>query len=237
MNRTKLNLETILNDYPKAESLGDLLKLVEDQFAAQGEVVCQFIVNDLSLSELDEHRIAQAPLDEVKTLVIESESPATLLFGLLHNWIEELPTLIQCTDRLAKDIRFAGIEGKLKGFIDLVDSCQFLIESLMNLESILQKESMNLENWRKNKVLTARAIGDALHAFEKKDFVQLSEVLEYDLGHSLQEWLGEIIQMQDYLKQENDKDSRQFSARIFEKRQPESVGQADSVAGSSEHTP
>lgn len=227
MIRTHLSLQKILHDFPEAENLGRLLNLLEESFALRGEVVCQFTVNDLILSEEDEGRFALTPIDEVKTLEIQSESPATLLFGLLHNWIEELPTLIKSTDQLAQNIRFQGMEGRLKGFIDLVDSCQFLVESLINLESILRKESMSLEAWSKIKLLTARAIGDALHAFEKKDFLQLSEVLEYDLSHSLQEWLEEITRMREYLKQENDRDSQQFAARIFEKRTPDKADQAD----------
>jgi len=231
MNRTTFSLEQILNEFPEVENLGDLFRRVENKLASQGQIVCRFCVNDLDLSEGDESRIALAPIDEIKTLAVESESPVALLFKLIQNWIEELPTLIQSADKLAKDIRFEGIEGKLKSFIDLVDSCQFLIESLMNLESILKKESANLDHWQKNKTLTARAIGNALQAFEKKDFVQLSEVLEYDLGNSLQEWLEEIVRMRDYLKQENGKDSQQFSERIFEKR-----SQANSLAGPGEHT-
>lgn len=237
MNHAKMNIQQILNEFPDVQNLGELLKKLEEKYALNGEVVCQFIVNDLVLSEVDEQRIADAPIDEVKSIAIQTESPAALLFGLLDNWISELPVLVQSTDELAKDIRFAGIEGRLKKFIDLIDSCQFLIESLMNLESILARESMSVENWKKNKVLTARAIGDALHAFEKKDFVQLSEVLEYDLGNSLQQWSDEIVRMRDYLKQENDKDSQQFAARIFEKREVGSTVATDSTAGSSEHTP
>lgn len=236
MNRSKFNLEEILKDYSEAQNLGDLFHKVEDTFAARGEVVCQFIINGMALTEADEQRMSQVPFDEIRTLEIDSESPAVLLFGLLNNWIAELPELLRSIDSLAKDIKFKGIEGKLKSFVDMIDSCQFLVESLINLESILKKESMDIENWKKNKVLTARAIGDALGAFENKDFVLLSEVLEYDLGHSLQEWLEEIIRMRDHLKQENDKDSKQFSARIFEKQQSETSDQANPIIGSSEHT-
>lgn len=231
MNRTTFNIEKILEEFPQVENLGDLFKQIENKLANEGQVVCRFRVNNLTLSEEDESRIALAPLDEVRILEVDSESPIGLLFGLMQNWIDELPVLIQSADQLAKDIRFQGIEGRLKKFIDLVDSCQFLIESLISLESILKKEMVNMDQWQKNKVMTARAIEDALRAFEKKDFVQLSEVLEYDLGNSLQEWLEEIKRTRGYLKQENDRDSQRFSERIFEKQ-----SQADPVAGSSKHT-
>jgi hypothetical protein len=66
--------------------------------------------------------------------------------------------------------------------------------------------------------LTAKTTGDALQAFETKDFVLLSEILEYDLGHVLQNWQELLQNMQNTMKEESEKTSgQQFSDRIFKK--------------------
>jgi hypothetical protein len=217
MTQSTYPIEVILEKFPEAHTLGDLFKAFEADFVSRGEIICQFKVNGLSLSENDEKKFSETLVDDVEIVEINSESPTALLFGLLSNWMSELPVLVQNTDQLSKEIKFNGIEGNLKAFVDLVDSCQFLVESLIDLEKIIARESLNHEKWRQNEEMTARAISEALAAFEKKDFVLLAEILEYDLAHSLQIWAEEIRIVSDKLKEENDKDSQCFSNRVFTK--------------------
>jgi hypothetical protein len=217
MTHSHFNIGDIRQKFPLIQTLGELFKAFENEFVIRGEVICQFKVNGMSLSENDEKKFAEIQINDIEIIDIDSESPAALLFELLNNWMSELPALIQSTDQLAKEIKFNGIDGNLKAFVDLVDSCQFLIESLINLEKIIYREAFQLEKWRHNEELTARAISEALAAFEKKDFVLLAEILEYDLAHSLQIWAEEIRSVDGRLKAENDKDSRHFSDRIFNK--------------------
>jgi len=215
MTKTTISREEILQTYPAVMDIGSLIKALEQRFLTLGEVVCQFKLNGMSLTEADESRLSQVALDEVDTIEIESQSPQDLLFNLLDNWTRELPVLMQNADELAKDIKFKGIEGHLKSFVDLLDTCQFLTESLISLEAIIQRASIDQTRWREAEALTARAIGQALKTFELKDFVLLSEILEYDLGHALQVWFEEIQRLSQTLKDENAKDPKGFSERVF----------------------
>ncbi len=215
MTKTLIDRAELQTNFSSITELGALIKALEERFLSQGEVICQFKLNGLSISEADEKRLSQMGLHEIEFIEIESQSPQTLLFNLLDNWSKELPALMKNAEELAKEIRFKGLEGHLKAFVNLLDTCQFLMESFISLESIIKTSPASQVSWCKAEELTARAIGEALKTFEKKDFVLLSEILEYDLGHALQVWFDEISKLSQGLKDENAKDAKGFSERIF----------------------
>lgn len=218
MNTTLLTPKEMTEKYgSEAKTLGDIFKLIERDLQTTGEVICQFRVNGMRLSQEDEVRMASFSLDDVDQIEVQSQKPTDLLFELLDNWTLELPRLIENTDQLAAGIRFDGLEGHLKSFVELIDSCQFLVESLVSLENVIMSNYLTSEQWRSNTLLTSRAIGEALKAFEKKDFVLIGEILEYDLGHSLQMWKELLEGLSISLKKDNERDAQEFAEGIFKK--------------------
>src|SRR5579871_547170 len=138
MIKTTVNRDDIKNVHPPVQDLGALIQALEKEYLKKGQLICQFKLNGMVLTEADEHRLSQIQLSEVDIIEIESETPVALLFGLLSNWITELPVLMTNIDELAKEIKFKGVEGNLKPFVDLIDSCQFLMESLQSLANIIK---------------------------------------------------------------------------------------------------
>jgi len=189
MINVEFTREEISTEFAGVTSLGEVLKKIEAQLFSKGHMVCRFKVNGLILTEADESRMASTDLSEVDILQVESRSQDEIVRGVIGNWIEELPALIKKSDRLGQDIKFSGIEGQLKSFTQLIDTCQFLVESLLSLENVIGLDEKLLEAWQHNERLTTVTVGEALKAFEKKDFVMLAEIFEYDLGHMLQIWL------------------------------------------------
>lgn len=190
MNALSLSQKQILEGYTECQSLGQLFKKLEDELFARGHVVCQFRVNGMNLTEEDEKRLSTAPLDEVQSLEVGFQAPNSLIGGALDSWCRDLPFLVQHTDEMAAQFRFSSVEGNLRDFVQLIDECQMLVDSLIAMDSLLAHNSVvSSEQWKKTEAGMAHAIGEALQAFQKKDFTQLADILEYDIGHSLQTWL------------------------------------------------
>lgn len=223
MNRTTLEAHELKANFPEATNLGQLFQSLENEFRKKGQVICQFWINGLQLSESDESRLATTELTKVDKIDVDSQEPVALLFGLLDNWIKELPTLIQASDTLMNEIKFNGIDGQYKAFVELIESCQFLIDSLIALERIIEIEDKFATEWTSVAVANANAIRDALSAFEKQDFVQLSELLEYDLGNALQGWLDLLVRLNGDLKERYAKDPDSLRNKVFQKSQQTSV--------------
>lgn len=217
MNTTVLTKEALLKTFGEGVTLAVVFEKLHLEWQERGEVVCQFRINGMNLTEQDEYRLASATVSEIESFEVDSQRPDDLLLGVLQNWVTELPTLIQNADYLAQDIRFDGIQDKLNSFVELVDSCQFLIDSLMTLENIVQTQQWTSAlEWNENTQLTGRAIGEALKAFEAKNYTVLSEVIEYDLGHCLQVWLNLLKTFLQKVVDERSKDPR-ITEKLFRK--------------------
>lgn len=183
--------------FGETATLGLVFKAIENDLKKVGEVVCQFKVNGLTLDEASELRLAEALLGEVETLDVTSQRPSEILDGVLSNWCLQIPKMIEKNDQLSSDIRFKGIDGQLKALVALIDDCQLLVDSLISIDQVFpQLEIVRSGSWKSAQRQMAQAIGEALAAFQKKDFTQLADILEYDMGHSMQVWFDILTRLQ-----------------------------------------
>lgn len=196
MNKKIFDVSEIKAEFPNALKIGEIFTALEQQTQAKGEIVCRFSVNGMQVSENEESKFSDFDISELQEICIETENPERLLDEVIQNWLQGLPKMIQETDALSQEIRFKGIETRLKDFVDLVDSCQFLIESLISLRTLCSSSSVvQSKSWAENEKLTSLAIQEALNVFEKKDLVLLADVIEYDLGHCLQSWFETLNEL------------------------------------------
>lgn len=190
MNQLYFEHNELTARFGEEATLGEVFGQIEKDLKTVNEVVCQFSVNGMALDEQGEKRLATATLKEVQNLAVQSERPDAILVNVLRNWSEQIPKMIQMNDDLAAQIRFKGIEGQLKTLVDLIDESQLLVDSIISIDTAFSHLSVvQSEPWRKAQKLMAHGIGEALQAFQKKDFNWLADILEYDVGHSLQTWM------------------------------------------------
>ncbi len=195
----------LLKQFGETAKLGQVFSQIEKELQVRNEVVCQFKINGLALDEADEKRLAVAGLGDVEILEVRSQKPSALLGEVLINWVQQIPALIQQNDELSNDIRFKGVEGQLKKFVDLVDGSQLLFDSIISIDNVFPNLPLvKSERWKDAEKQTAQTIRQALAAFEKKDFTLLADVLGYDMGHSLQTWLELLDGLKKEIKDNTD---------------------------------
>ncbi len=198
MERFKVSGQELRDFYKTETQLGRVFMDIERELKQSNQVVCQFIVNGLELREADEPRFSGISLQEVDTLEYLAEESGTLMDSVLNSWIEALPELIVQTDELAVRLRENERIGTYKAIHDLMDNCKYLVESMMSLQTIVgDKHSAVAQNWNKAESDIHKAVKQSIIALEKKDFVQLADILEYDLIQALQTWLECLIQLGD----------------------------------------
>lgn len=186
---SEITQKEIRDSYSAAENLKDLILLLEQQAQSKDCVICRMWLNDMSLSESDEKRFAETNVSEIKSFKYELQRPIDLLNAVVENWTNQLPLMLEINDSLSFILRERGVEGHLSDFVNLIDSCQFLVESLISIRTLsTQNKTVASQKWTENEQFMSKAIQEALQAFEKKDFVLLADVLEYDLGQALQVW-------------------------------------------------
>ncbi len=194
MDRFKISGEELCQHYEEATPLSKIFSDIEKELKRESRVVCQFIINGMALQESDEVKFSNLHLKDVTSLEYLSEKTTSLVDEVLEGWIKALPDLIGKCEKLSAEIRKTGIQHHLKDVRDLVDNCQFLISSIISLKNILGDAVIAaVPGWEKAETGTQSSLQQAVAAFEKKDFAELADVVDYDLNHGLQMWL-EILE-------------------------------------------
>ncbi len=185
----RYNTDDIQGFFPGLSNLSELFAAIEQKTLADGHVVCQFRVNGMNFSENDEKRAQEMVIGDIEHVEILVDTPMNLLASVILNWIEDLPRMIQRADLLASGIRDEGLQAQYTPFVRLIDDCQFLTDSLLSIRTFpVAAQTVGQPEWEEAEKETAKAVGESLKAFEKKDSNWLADVIEYDIANSLQKW-------------------------------------------------
>jgi hypothetical protein len=194
MERFKVTGSELREFYKANVDLARVFYDIESDLRATNSVVCRYVVNGLEISEDDEVRFGSVSLEQIETLEYQTEDNNVIVKSVLRGWIEALPELMEQTENLCKRVRVQGFQGHLKAISDLVENCEFLIDSVISLKVLLgDRYLIGCHTiWLNVEAESKKAVLQALHALENKNFVLLADVLEYDLNNVLQMWLDKL---------------------------------------------
>lgn len=198
MDRFKVSGEDLRGFYKQETDLGRVFSDIERDLSSTDQVVCQYIVNGLELCESDEKKFSQVSLREIESLEYLTENKHKLIGQVVGAWIHALPELLLSTERLAERLRGGGLVGVNKSIYDLVENCEYLVGSMVSLKAMLgEKVAGFVPSWELAEKQSHAAVQQALVAMEAKDFVQLADILEYDLNQALQTWHEGLVRWGD----------------------------------------
>lgn len=200
MERYKVSGAELRDFYQEDIQLEKVFGDIERDLRSENRVVCQYIVNGFELAQEDEGHFSQYHLSDVETLEYLSENSRDLLDGVIRGWIEALPEMIQFAEAISRRMRAEGIKPVAQVTRELVQNCEVLIQSIYTIRSALGSQiQQDPIVWSKSEDESKRAILEAILALEKQDFVQLADVIEYDLSHSLQTWKEHLLELENAL--------------------------------------
>ncbi len=196
MERYKVTGSELREFYKTETQLGRVFMDIERELKSSNQVVCQFIVNGMELKENDEQRFLAISLNEIETLEYLSEGAEILVESVLNSWIDALPELIMRTEELSGRLRIGGLTGSYKDIHDLVENCEYLVGSMASIKQMMGDVLADGKaSWEEAEKISFQTVKQAVAALEAKDFVQLADILEYDLNHTLQTWLESLVQL------------------------------------------
>lgn len=178
-----LNKQSIREDFSSCETLSSLIQAVEDKLYEKKKVVCKIVVNGLLLNEDDEKRLSDTRLSEVDFVEIEFRDQAQLLEDScrdLQTWIQEFKADLINKSELIRS------QGSLSAFDfgQVVKNLFWLIGALQAIKSY----RLDNEAWESVEKQTTSAVKELELSYSSKDFVLLSDVLEYELQTVLDQW-------------------------------------------------
>ena len=178
--------------FPECNRLQDVVGAIERDAESVGKVVCRVIVNDMKFNEEDEKKFAQTSIKEVQKLSVELESTDRLVAETLIS-LEQGLTAVKEKSVQAADLIRENPMGKAQiEFSSVMEETNFLMEALTALKPRMHENTAALEKWSAAEAKSRAMIRELLQAFERQDFILVSDVLEYEMYNLMEAWL-EVI--------------------------------------------
>jgi hypothetical protein len=186
----------IQKQFGDCDTLQAVIERLETDYQSRGEVICEIRINGMLLGETDEVRLSSARVEEIESLAIASEKPVDLINGTLLSAADYVPRLHKACESASELLRGENQKLAQINFTELLDGCQWLSDTVVYLRSAADgvgKPIVNALDWRSAEVRFGEVIGEILAAFEKRDFVLVADLVEYELFNVLEFW-SQIIQ-------------------------------------------
>lgn len=207
MQRFKINGQELVKFYSDTTRLAQVFSDIEMDLKSQNRVVCQYIINGKKIAEEDEIAFSDWTLSEVKTLEYLSEGISNLVVDVVQTWIKALPEFVQQIDKLSEELRFDSATKSRAAVLDMIENCEYLVDSLIPIKSLLgDSVAAGLDSMVQAEEQTRKALKEAITALEKKDFVLLADIIEYELTTALQSWHQGLIHMLPVVQESAKKD-------------------------------
>lgn len=196
MSHLVLNQDQLLQIFEPQTELDSIIRHYESEFEKKGEVICRIKLNDLHLSEEDEHRFSSTPIAKIQNLEVATENPNQLYQEVLDYWKQHLPTLVQRADALSENLRFKSLDQNAFELSQFIDQCQLLVNSLNSISSLCQHRNIPLPaRWTPTELKLWMAFNELLDSFSEKNTNLMADSIEYDLAESLQIWQEILIEL------------------------------------------
>ncbi|MCB0349608.1 MAG: hypothetical protein KDD38_00395 [Bdellovibrionales bacterium] len=199
METIKYNKEDIATQFPIEHKLKDIVAKLEQMAEADHKVICRLRVNGLLLSENDENRFAATEHKDINEIEIELENLFSLISGTVQSLTEFAVALKETVAKTADAFREGGTPNANRRFANAMPAIQCLADALIalkpNLGQILKSKPGFSQRWDDSEVQMMKMVTELIAAYEKQDFVLVSDVLEYELLNSIDNWIELLAQL------------------------------------------
>ncbi|MBX9767355.1 MAG: hypothetical protein K2X47_08805 [Bdellovibrionales bacterium] len=184
MNSHHLSLREIRIKYPFAQNLGEVLDFIQKDLVEVKEVVCGFTVNGMAFDESDESRLKACSIDEIQNISIRSSTIQSLIGESLKTGLQYVGHLQLSIEGLSLEFRSGD---RKKAFEELKTFSEGLhtIFDLMRYVQRLGRLSVDEAHEMESRFL--KMMASLLPAVEKRDFIFVADLLEYEVSAILAE--------------------------------------------------
>jgi hypothetical protein len=186
MKISNWSVDEIQRDFKNCLSLNDIIEGIQDRLRESGEVLCEVRINGMALTETDEDRFAESPLSEIRELAVKSSEVPNLIRDAQSSILDYLNEMMRVSLKVSEHFRDGRMEEAHAAFHALIDAAHWLMEMI---------EQFNKTNPVSEADAEAQLLAvsqELLSVYQKKDYVLVADILEYDWTSTLEVWLSLI---------------------------------------------
>ena len=194
MTEIKWNGEDLRRNFPQSKTLGELVEVTSKQARERGEFVCAITVNGLSINEEQEARFDSTLVDEISEFSIKIQSLSVLLDQSIEECSIFLGQLIKSIETAAEIFRTEDLTRAHQFYKTCIEGTQLFVEMLTHYKVAYQKGFGPVpESWGHFETKLTLALRQILEAYRQKNYILVSDLLEYEICQVLSDWQKELI--------------------------------------------
>jgi hypothetical protein len=179
----------IAERFGDCQDLATIIKKVEDDAQVDGKVLCGITVNGIRIHERDEARIGMSALGSLNALEFQFDRPEDIYASSVTGIRELIENLSVRSVKGAEIFRSNDHSKAGSTFMNIIDTMQFLLDAITTLKPYFaQKNPDMMVKWNNSEIHMINTFHEIFNAYEGKDYVLLSDVLEYELYNNLSQW-------------------------------------------------
>ena len=124
--------------FPHAKSLNDILVGTQTLIEEQGEVVCEYSVNGITLSEAEEARFAATSINEIETICVRSEKPLKLLDDSIEGCSQYIEKIMETLERASNLFRMGDVKGAHECHRKCIEAAEVFVEMITHYKIAYQ---------------------------------------------------------------------------------------------------
>lgn len=196
MLETSWNRQELAANFPQAETFSQLVDAVSDRIEATGQVVCAVRVNGMNLTEEEETRFQETPVSEIESLNILSQTIQELLDQSLEGCAAYLERLLKAFEECARLFRTDDIQFAHSFHRACIEGSDYFVQLITHFKTVYQTHRGPLTpSWDELEMSLLQCLTRILDAYEKKDYILVADLLEYDLIDIFNGWQKELARI------------------------------------------
>lgn len=188
--------DQIANDFVDCNTVGEVINRLEIIVAARGEVICEIRVNGELIDEEQEAKLAAEaktmnPRSAIRSLSIRSDRPEHLIGEALRSSLSFIPLLTRASVDTACRFRDGDVHVGSEQLNEALEGCQWFVETIHHARgaaSGLGTGVYQAERWQQAEKMLFDVLTELTATFDRKDFLLVADLLEYELTAALEMW-------------------------------------------------
>lgn len=200
MITTTISKFEIVSRFEGCVSLREAIDRLEADFAKKGEVICEISINGVRLSEEDETNLAFSEFTGVEEIVVKTSRPFELIQEAATSATTFMTRLEAISLEASEAFRQEELDPAYKLFFSTADGLSSLIEMLVSIRRVIFQQAippqvvgphrvLDENRWQLAEESFLDTTQELLEAFQRRDFILVADILEYDVPVSLRNWM------------------------------------------------
>lgn len=194
--------DQVAHEFQDCTTVGEVIHRLEKMAAQKGEVICEIRVNGQVISESEEAKLMDDPQKMnprtgIQSLSIRCDRPEHLIAQALRSTLSFIPLLSKASTDTAQRFRDGDVHLGSEQLNEALEGCQWFVETIHHARGAASGIGFGVhhaERWQQAEKMLFNVVNELTTTFDRKDFTQVADLLEYELTAALEMWAPVLTQ-------------------------------------------